>query len=372
MTGVPSVGSGAQNPPSSPTVVVRAKKWGSRVIKYLKPPSDLAKIFRNVTDCVGLFRNLSKSVKTAVQVTKGFNVISGMVATKDAVQDVRRVIDRTKKPSERIKSSFLFIGHLDSVTKGISTICGLLKTFGAASAKVVQWIPIYQYISFAVGFIWLGLSAYSAHQARKLQRSLSVCVESFMHAQNDTEKMVSLEQMLDVVQRQGIEPLRRHLMMSKAGGVELTKRVDALKKHIGVSRGTAPDVSLTEQEKQLVTKAEQERFMKVLAGRAKMKLGFEVTEVASNVTKTVAGVLEIVPVPVVAQVIGISLIISTAVVSLVSWGGRRYFINKNPLDLTSKSRALQAVDSLSNAFASLRHRLQQLIAVQRHPTPSPA
>ena len=140
----------------------------------------------------------------------------------------------------------------------------------------------------------------------------------------------------------------------KKGGVELTRRVDALRSHIATSAVTVADAEL----------------VKILARRAKTQLGFKAADLAGCVTGIVGSSVLIAPVPLVAQVIGTGILATAGAISLVSWGGRYFFINKDPFDETSKNRAMAILDDISHALGTVKKRLQTF-ALGKRGLPSP-
>lgn len=342
---------------SAPTVAVRqesalqhAHRFARKTLKPMKGAKAVGGIFRQVVSITELFKTLSKSLQIAIHISKGPNIILGLVSTKHAVDDVRKIIDKSKGPKERMKASVIFITHLDSIVNTVATICKVLSSVGTITKKAVQWVPIFNMISFAVGFISLGLSAHSAHKGRKLVNAFNDSMRAYQLASTPEEKAAALAKALETIETEGIQPLRKQLMISKKGGVELVKRIDALKSHIASRSVTAKDLKLVQ----------------ILAKRAKTQLRYKAADVATSVGAIAGGAFAFVPIPVVAQAVGASIFAATGVVSLISWGGKYFFINKDPFDEQSRNRAMQMLDETSNALRCLKQRLQTFAIGKRH------
>ncbi len=327
-----------------PMLVSRGKRLHRLMRKPLKPlkgAKELGGVFRQVAGIAGLFKTLSRSLQIAINVSKGPNIILGLVSAKYAVDDVRKIIDRGKRPADRFKASLQFITHLDSVVKTVATVCSILAAAGTLTKKAIQWVPIFNMISFAVGFISLGLSAQSVHKGRKLVNAFNACMREFQNAVTSEAKTAALAKALDVIEKEGIQPLRKQLMISKKGGIELTKRVDALREHITAGCVVEADA----------------KFVELLARRAKTQLRYKAADLSCTVSGMVGSSILLAPVPVAAQVTGAVILATTGLVSLVTWGGRYFFVNKDPFDERSKNRAMAILDELSKALNAVRQRL---------------
>lgn len=167
---------------------------------------------------------------------------------------------------------------------------------------------------------------------------------------DQTKKAEALSKALDIIDREGIEPLRKRLIMSKEAGEELIRRVRQLRTHIQTKNIGAKD----------------EELMHILVGRAKIQLSFKAAEVATTVAGVAAGVFFVAPVPVVGQIIGLSVFAATGVVSLVSSGARYFLINKNPFDKESHSLAVQALNAVSEAIGAIKQRLATVGLGKQH------
>jgi hypothetical protein len=325
------------------TAAKHSHRIGKKALKPLKGAKAVGGIFRNVASFVDVFKSLSKSVQGAMHVSKGPNIILGLVSIKHSIDDVRKILDRTKRPQERVKASLLFVTHIDSIVNTVGTICKILTSVAKVSSRAIQWIPIFNMISFAVSFISLGLSAHSTHQGRKLASAFNASMRAYEAASTPDEKASALAQALSTIESEGIDPLRKQLMISKKGKVELIKRVDTLRSHICA-------YAVTEEDAKLV---------KMLRGRAKTQLAFQVADLSSVIGGIAGSALLLIPNPTGAtQAAGFGILAATGLVSLCVWGGKYFFINKDPFDENSRNRAMTILNEVSSAIHSLKERLQ--------------
>lgn len=299
-------------------------------------------ILRSTVSIAEHFKDLSKSVNVALHVSKGPNIIFGLVAVKLAVSDVRKILDRSTKGGERAKASALFVTHLTSIVNTVATVSKILASVGAVPTKAIQWIPIFNMVSFAVGFISVGLSIISTEKARKLMSSFHSALKEYEAAKTPEEKAKALSEALTFIEKEGIEPLRKQLVLSKKGGAELASRVDILKTHIYAKSVTPEDLKL----------------IRLLKGRAKVQLAYKITDLAGLLSAQAAIAMTLIPVPVAAQIAGAAVLATAGSVALVAWGGRYFCINKNPFDESSKNRAMAMLDAASQAISTLKHSIQ--------------
>ena len=195
---------------------------------------------------------------------------------------------------------------MNSIVKNVASACLIIRSVvGQAAQRAIQWIPIFNLISFVISFLSLRLFVYSTHQARKLFEGFNEAMKEFLKA----------DKLTDEVER------------NKA-------KAEALDK--------------------------DEELMRILVGRAKTQLGFRVADLAASVAGVAAGVLIVAPVPVVGQRVGLSVFADTGAVSLVSFGARYFLINKNPIDTESHSRAVGMLNTISKTFEALKQRLSRI------------
>ena len=241
---------------------------------------------------------------------------------------------------------------MNSIVKNVASACLIIRSVvGQAAQRAIQWIPIFNLISFVISFLSLRLFVYSTHQARKLFEGFNEAMKEFLKADKLTDevernkaKAEALDKVLTIIDKEGIDPLRKQLMLSKKAREELDRRVQNLGKHIKAQRIGAKD----------------EELMRILVGRAKTQLGFRVADLAASVAGVAAGVLIVAPVPVVGQIVGLSVFAATGAVSLVSFGARYFLINKNPFDTESHSRAVGMLNTISKTFEALKQRLSRI------------
>ena len=326
----------------------RALKRTKRALSVLRATGDL---FGSSVDIARQFRRLGLSLDLAAHAARGPDIVLGLLNAHRAVKDVQEALDSSKKPAERARSCLSLVLDADSIVNTVASICKIIyAAAGPLAKKAVEWIPIFNLVSFAVSFLSLGLSAYSTHQARKLFDGFSEAMKECLNTTDQTKKAEALSKALDIIDREGIDPLRKQLILSKEAGEELDCRVQSLRKHIKAKHIGAKD----------------EELMHTLVGRAKTQLGFKVAEVATSVAGVAAGVLFVTPVPFVGQVVGLSVLAATGVASLVSSGARYFLINKNPFDEKSHSRAVQALNAISKAISALKQRLATIGLGKQH------
>ena len=325
-----------------------------RFQKKLKISSLLARDIKMCAKIIQKFYTVSDRVSRAVKFTKLPTIMGAPFAVHGAVSEFLGILSEKKPLVERVKSAFTFVVHIDAIADAVSSTMEILNAFKVIADKTVDWVPIFNIVSFVIGFISIGLSGETTFRAQDLYRSLNKTSRKLEDATNDDERFDILIESLDELLEKGIKPLRKRLMLSKAAGIEIEERVSTLAKI------RLPKTQMTpEQKKKAVAKGVD--LMAKLKGRAKVHLKFSVAELSNRVAGTVgAGLATFSPVP----VAGYILIACSSASALVCIGSKFLFVNKNPFDPTSKSRAKALLDKASHCFSRMREQLKSLRATR--------
>jgi hypothetical protein len=353
--------SGAPKPPQIPLRIERGKYVLKKSRKPLRGVKALGSLFRTTLSISKQFQHLNRSLEIAAHVTKAPDLVFGLLAAKGAVEDVRAILDTSHKTGghNRTKATLNFILHVDTFVNTVATLCKIIRAaVGPTVEKAVQWIPIFNMISLAVSFVSLGLSSYSTHRARKLLDGFNGAMKECLEAEKQADKAMALAKALAIIEEEGIDPLRKQLMISKKARPEFIRRINDLRNHI------YSPLPITEDD---------EKFVRLLVGRARTQMNLAVTSLAGNIAGVAGGVILLTPVPIAGQLVGLSILAATGVLSLAVWGTRYFLINKDPFDEKSRNRAMRMLSSLSSAIRALKQRLLTFGLVrQRLPNVAPA
>ncbi len=333
--------------PCAPTFKTHAKKAVTRGQAALKTAALFSSVARGAGDVVEIFQDLPSGVKIGLASTKVPSIILGFISIKSAAEDIWNIIKEPgkKMPLKRFEASCKLLIHLNSVTRSVANSLKFLRTVGAVGLRVVKWIPIFNIVSYIVGFISLGLASYSVHKSRKLLASFETISKDFERAKTDNEKACVLERAIDVIEKEGIDPLRKELRLSKAAKAILLDRIGAIRmRAFPAERKKVSDAQAI---------ADMNEAFIILKSRVKVDLGYKCAEVANQVVDIVGQTLMFTP----AAPVGIGIMLATSVCSVVSFAGRAYFINKNPFDPMSETRAGSLLTKIKGAFGSVRETI---------------
>ena len=315
--------------------------WGvlKKTRKPLQGAKSLESLFRSTLSIAEKFQPLGKSLAMASRVTRGAGILLGGFALVDMVKDVRRALDTFSSRTSRGLSLFNLIVHLNSVVSSVAAACKVIRAaVGPSAEKVVQWVHVFDIVNFVVSFLSLWLSAYSTKQAVRLFHRFSAAMKECEQAQTPEEKAAALQSALDVIDSEGVKTLRKRLMLSKKAYRTLEDKLREVGRNISNRSVSGEDVGL----------------IRTLAGRASMQLPFRVASIASDITGIAGSALLLASVP----VAGLSVLIISSSISLVSWGAKYFFVNKNPFDGASQSRAGRILASISKAIDAIRRHVQ--------------
>jgi len=313
----------------------------------LKVMGLVGKEFKAIVSLIGCFKKLSESLKGTGKAIAG---VPPLMATPfvvyDAVNNALLVI-RKKSLKEKIRPALNFITNINSLMKSVAFSLETLNKAKLVGEKVVQWIPIFNIISFATGFISVGLSIESTARSSSLLKSIHIAAKDLEKATDDVNRARILQKLLQSLEDKGIEPLRKKLMISKKADLE--KKISKLSAKL-----------LTRQGEELARAvAKSEKMMKILKKRAGAALGYNIADLSTKVVGTAgAAFSSFTPLPPVGYIL---LAISTTS-SLVIWSGKTFFVNKNPFDPVSRSKAGQLLDKASHAFDRMQQQLKTFIA----------
>jgi hypothetical protein len=317
---------------------------------------------RSIGGLVGQVRHLPRHTKLALKGTKLLTLPLLPLTVMDCIDDIKKL--GSKAPAkEKIKKVFSLILNLESVTDSVAATFSILELAKVIGESAVQWIPVFNIVSYIIGFISLGLSGESTFSEAQLPKLLAKLEKDLQKIDarpgsvelKEQEKAQLLIDVLEKLKKDGIEPLRQRLLISKKADLpqRMSKLTELLKKE-GAERQKAIEEART--------------VTKTLASRAKVTFGFKLAELINKIIAIVAtGLLLFAPDPV-SKLVGCVLLFVSAVFSLVLIGGKFFFISKNPFDPNSKSRAREFVDRISRAIETMIRRLKMRIDGLKSPS----
>jgi len=344
MSGVSRVRSSV---PAAAIAIKPRKSELQRVVKASKIGLDVttrvAKTSVSLIKVVDAFRKVSKDILTATKGVKILSVLSTPFVVKNTFDEIFK-LSKAKDVKDKIRGVFKLITHVDGITESVASACSLLEFFKCIPSEACEWIPIFNIVSYAVGFISLGLKSESVHHARKFKQGFDRITKKFAEAKSQDAQRAVLLSALEKFKTDGIEPLRKKLEVSKKAN--LAEKIDVLSARLFSAVG---------KEKERAIK-DSKQFIDKLRSRARLQLGLKVFELVKKIVTIVGITLFFVPCPPCA-IIGAVLLGTTAVAGCVTMGGRFFFFNKNPFDPDSKTRARILLEKIAKGLEKLRRAL---------------
>ena len=429
VAGTSKIGGGMPPEPPKPPkpAIKRVGKWLRKTGESLKVTAKATSVARAIGSIVKTskeIKELSSKASKGLTATKGLSIASTPFNICTMVEDFTDIIKKANL-KDRVRALFRLITDLDTVTDSIAGTYGILYTFQVIAKTATDWIPIYNIVSFFVGFISLGLAGEQVGKSGKLVHDLGKALKKLDTAKTDVEKAKILGDFLAELEKEGIRPLFKRLMISSKAikyHVTLTeapadKRSSIIKALSEVS-GLSPEEAkaFAEAPPKVVTEAlpkneakemkkkleaagakvtledritvlakkhlaktqlgkeevtEAEHIVRALAPRVKLELGLRTADLANRIVTMVGkGFAAFAP----FLPVGYIILATTGLVSLAMIGGTCMCISKNPFDPKgpkSKSRAVELVAYISNGITHLRDRLHAIsLWSQTHPAVS--
>lgn len=94
-------------------------------------------------------------------------IISGPFSVGDALVDLKDIVTKGST-KEKVWSFFNLLTNLDAITDSISSAFEIVSKLRTVAQNLLDWIPIYNIVSFFVGFISIGMDAITAGKSGKL------------------------------------------------------------------------------------------------------------------------------------------------------------------------------------------------------------
>ena len=359
----PVGGSSCVLPPATKKVEEKAEKKLKEAYGAVGKVTGLGRSISSVVDQV---RKLPRVAKLALKGSKLLTLPLLPFTIKDCVDDIKKIGSQAPL-KEKIRRVFSLVLNLDSVTESVSTTLSILELAKVVGEQAVQWIPVFNIVSYIIGFISLGLAGESAvaegklpYRLAQLQKALKkIDASSKADEIKEKEKANVLIEMLENLKKEGLEPLRKKLMLSKKAN--LAQRVDELSERLKKSGA---------EQKAAVKEAGE--CMQTLGKRAKLTFGLKLAELINKIITVVGvGLVTFAPDPI-SKLVGCVLLLVSSVFSLVLIGGKYFLISKNPFDPASKTRMKVLLDNVSRGIDTLIRRLREYFLGLKNKIVAPA
>lgn len=362
--------------PSSVPAPRPSEKKPFTIKKGLKKTEETLKLTSKIRSVTGSFVSLiNEFQKISVGMSKGMKVGKGAIGIAltpfnvyYAVQDIQKII---MKPGikDKARACFMLLTRLDSVIDSIASTCGILYAFKVVGQKTIDWIPIFNIVSFFVGFISIATAAEGVYDSGKLTYKLRNILKKLEDEDkdkklSDCEKAQILGDFLKEVEEGGLTALRKKLMISKKAEFKGRRFEEAI---TNLSTKLLFHGPILENQEKAVEAARKEsidhatELLKKLAPRVKLELGLSSFDLANKVAATVGkGLTTFAPTPP-TLIAGYAILATTGTLSLLMMGGKFLFISKNPFDPNSKNNAQLLVAKVAGGISHLRGRLSTLV-----------
>jgi hypothetical protein len=291
-------------------------------------------------------------MSVAIKASKAPKVLLMPFTTQDMVKDVQDLCHK-KGLKDRVKAVANLFVHGESFTDSIAGICSFLYVVKLAGERIVKWIPIFYYVSYVAGLVSTAQSIDSSIECKKLVSSYTGLLGKIKDKSLE-EKALELSNALSDVEK-NISSLRKKLSLgkyvyqNKCGRETLEQRIHSLGEKL---RLRSPELTKNV--------ADAEKFISLLASRAKLDLGYKLAELVNGVGTT-AGYTFLMIITPPTILAGCCILATTSVGSLLLWGTRLFCVNKHPFDSRGRSHVQAVVRRAEKSVRAMRIRLATIL-----------
>lgn len=281
-------------------------------------------LMRAAGDVAGVIHPLTKTISICLGTTKFPTVLSIPFTAKEVVDEALKVVTKPKI-AEKVTALSNVAVKTASIALSMVGLFAFLEKINVVGKAATQWFHAVYVANFITGFISLGLAADTARKSIGLRTVLRQGENALQTAKDDdVAKANAIVNTLCEIQSREVTPTRKKLLLSKTVGLEETAH--SLTHRLVTTEGDARKEAIREGEK----------LIHMLAGRAKTDLILSVANVVNKIISIIgSGLLFFPP----AFSIGIVFLAVNTTISFVLWSTKTYFINRNPLDPNSCSKA---------------------------------
>jgi vacuolar-type H+-ATPase subunit I/STV1 len=297
------------------------KKSEKRIAQLAKDATKLTQAVDSASSGIGITVASAKNPKSLASVSV------------DNIQN--NVSDLDYEGGEMMKEIWSFLLTMLAIKASI-----IVNVFDGLDAP---GLPVIAGLSVGVSGIPVALSINSVVRAGRVSRMLQEIRDSVDKVSTEEEKKAALLEGLKKLKSKDLDSLQERLMCSQSA--DLAKRVDT-----AISKLEKPEASPE-------TVKEVEKTMKTLSFRAKLALGFRLLGLVFRIIVAAGtALLSYGPDPV-SKLGGVILLGFGLGLSLLLFLGELLFVNRNPLDPSSKSRAQIIGESIRKSGVCLLRKL---------------
>lgn len=214
---------------------------------------------------------------------------------------------------EKVDSFLTFIADLDIFVNRGAKFFNLLNTFEIVSGHAIKWCDVFYVISFFVSFVSIRKNSISCKRAFIKVISLEKNRKLLQDADGmEQKKQVALHILKKLVEKS--HDIKERTLISKK----------ALKEKIAKLKKDVLDASTRE-----VAVNQTDELLRLLVARTKRIGILSAVDVANSVVYAVGSAVGLFTPCAIASVAVISI---SGIISFVMWGGKLFFIKKNPFE----------------------------------------
>jgi hypothetical protein len=273
--------------------------------------------------------------------------VGGILAIPLVISNVKTLHESHDTETKSIAGLEL-VQNIHQIGSSGIQIADALNALGVVTIAV-DWIPFVNLASAAVGIIGIGLKGHAIRRLNELNQEIST-LNKFPLAEPEKKAEILKSKLDDLLQK--CDKMKRKLEVSGKG---LEEQITKIQETVAY-RLNKKDFANLEHDAQKL-----EELTIKLKKRIRQQVKLHALDIAIKVASVVGLVLlavgSIFFPPLI--VVGVIILCVTAGASLGLWGGKMFFVNKDPFDPNSKTLAKRALDSFMKTLAKARGKLEK-------------
>jgi hypothetical protein len=235
---------------------------------------------------------------------------------------------------------------LATVIKTANAVIKMLKVLDVVAKPLLEVLPFAAIVTYTIGVI--PSSLIEVIRSGKRVRTFTVLSKQLHKCTSIEEKATILQNEIESLEAQR-KSLQKDLGWSKEAAVALRTRIDRVRELRFCGGETTID-----QENAVL---EMEDAINILKGRSRVILAYDSFDFVNNIVELVSQILFLTPFAAVGACLGLTSISGSTALSI----GKSYFLNRNPFDPDSKSKAIKIVGTMTSGLK----RVCQTVDVRR-------
>jgi hypothetical protein len=297
------------------------------------------------TSSVDLVDNPSPEIQKSCTIGGFLTLVNFPFFVKDAYQDAKEMVCG-RKLKDRALAGFHTVLNANALVGTVSSTMNIFETFQVISKEATAWTSVLGYVSFGLSFVSLGLESYSLHESVQFSKKIQHSLDRMKSAKVEQKSGEAIRALSEI--EKNIGSCSCELILSDGGRDTLLHRARNIQ---GMFRKGLDDRAV----------ASTKELLEKIKSRAKIEFGFKIYNLILRIIGivTLDFSLFVPPLAIVTASIGLCV----ACISLLSWAGKKLFVNRDPFNPQGESLAEKVYHRIRELFSTKAKVQPQLVTV---------